>query len=72
MGQEKCKTGYDWSHLHIPTAVVWGILISLAGYMINLNTRVAVLESSNIQIEQKITDMAMKIDKIYDKIAFNK
>lgn len=40
--------------------------------MINLNTRVAVLESSNIQIEQKITDMAIKIDKIYDKIAFNK
>lgn len=70
MGHNSKPQNWNWAHLHIPTAVVYGILISFGGYMINLHTRLAVLESNSTKLEQSISDMSVKIDKIYDKVAF--
>lgn len=57
-------------HISVPMTILWTVLISIAGFCITLNTRVAVLESSNNKIEQQLIDMSTKIDKIYDKITF--
>lgn len=60
----------DSLHLSIPTTIIYTALVAITGFMITLNTRVAVLESSETKIEQSIADMSAKIDKIYDKITF--
>lgn len=56
--------------LPIPLTIVYTILIALSGFMITINTRVAVLENSSGKIEASISEMSSKIDKIYDKIYF--
>lgn len=59
-------------HVNIPATIIYTALFTLAGFLLSLNTRVAVLESSETKIEQSIEQMAQKIDKIYDKITFDK
>lgn len=62
----------DHLHLNVPATIIYTVLIALSGFLLTLNTRIAVLESSETKIEQSIEQMSQKIDKIYDKITFDK
>lgn len=67
------KTGYsEHLHLNVPATIIYTALFALSGFLLTLNTRVAVLESSETKIEQSIEQMSQKIDKIYDKLTFEK
>ncbi len=67
------KTAYsEHLHLNVPVAIIYTALFALSGFLLTLNTRVAVLESGQPKIEQSIQQMSQKIDKIYDKLTFEK
>lgn len=59
-------------HLSVPITIIYTALFAISGFLLSINTRVAVLESSETKIERSISEMSIKIDKIYDKITFDR